>query len=368
MASANWSESNMTAPVWLIAEREFRTYVMTASFWVALAIGPLTAVATLALSHATPVPLSVDVRAPDPQLTRAAQGALLEAGLLEGKHFKLAPADITNTLTLIPTSRHALEARFSGGFPLSAAGRGFVARTLERDAARATAPAPLVVLEKTDAASRDAGTPSRFALMMILWLALTGSLGMLLQTVVRERANRALETLLAAARPSEIVAGKILGVGAISGLVVLVWLGSGVAVAALAPAQTGFMPQFLSVFAAPLMLVRAIVIYALAFAFYGLVTVALGAMARDSASAQNLSRPMFIVLVVAFFIPLASPPAWLAWAPPLAPFLLLLQGPRDVSLTSDIGALGLLLAATAVAAHFAIGRLTLPGAAANSAG
>ena len=27
----------MTAPVWLIAEREFRTYVATASFWIALA-------------------------------------------------------------------------------------------------------------------------------------------------------------------------------------------------------------------------------------------------------------------------------------------------------------------------------------------
>ncbi len=41
----------MMAPIWLIAEREFRTYVATLSFWAALAIGPLAAGGGLLLAQ-----------------------------------------------------------------------------------------------------------------------------------------------------------------------------------------------------------------------------------------------------------------------------------------------------------------------------
>ena len=65
----------MTAPVWLIAEREIRTYVATVSFWVALAIGPLAGGAVLLLSGAPAGPLPITIRADNAQLARPTAAA-----------------------------------------------------------------------------------------------------------------------------------------------------------------------------------------------------------------------------------------------------------------------------------------------------
>ena len=281
----------MTAPVWLIAGREFRAYVATASFWAALAVGPAIMAGALLLS--------------------AARGA---------------PPPPAASLTLTQVSG-GVEARFSEGFPLSPAGRDQMLRVLRQDGRLGGH------LRQTDAAPNapiDAQAVSRFALVMILWMTLTGSLGMLLQAVVRERANRALESLLAAAAPWEIVCGKLAGVGAVSLLVVGAWLGSSSILAGLAPHVGGFAAMLLEGLAQPAMLARGAGIYLIAYAFYGLVTVAIGARARDNADAQNLARPMFAVLLAVFFAALASAGgghnlAWLVFVPPFTPFMLLMQ-------------------------------------------
>ena len=63
-------------------------------------------------------------------------------------------------------------------------------------------------------------------------------------------------------------------------------------------------------------------------AWGGAATLVVGALARDAASAQNFARPVFLVLLVAFFAALATPPgasSWLLYVPPLTPFLLLVN-------------------------------------------
>lgn len=275
----------MNHPVWLIAGREFRAYVTTASFWVALAIGPLLTGAALLVA-----------RAPQP-----AQAELVLAAAEGG-----------------------WQARFSGDFPLSPAGRAQVLDVLRREG-QAVAPAP-------PQPPRAPADLSRLALTMLLWVTLIGSLGMLLQAVVRERANRALEILLSAARPSDVVLGKVLGVGAVSVLVVGAWLAAPAAAALLAPGPAA---SVLAAFADPMLLARAAAIYLLAFGFYGFLTVAVGVMARDSADAQNLARPMFAVLLVAFFATMAAAGeagarlAWLTFVPPFTPFMLLVRPPAS---------------------------------------
>lgn len=292
----------MNHPIWLIAGREFRAYVTTASFWVALAIGPLLTGGAL-LAARTPPPAQE-------QLVVTA-----EAG--------------------------GWEARFSDDFPLSPAARTQVLEILrgEGQAVSAAAPAP----------QRETADLSRFALVMLLWVTLVGSLGMLLQAVVRERANRALEILMSAARPLDVVLGKVLGVGAVSVVVIGVWLSAPAAAALLHP---GPATAALAAFADPLLLARAAVIYLLAFGFYGFLTVAAGVMARDSADAQNLARPMFAVLLVAFFTTMAAAggagekTAWLTFVPPFTPFMLLV---RPATPVVEVVALAELLAATVLA-------------------
>lgn len=366
----------MTAPAWPIAEREFRAYTMTVSFWIALVAGPLLMAGALALAVAAggPPPLAVAVRASDPALAGSATAALDEAARIEGRRYAWAGASkAAASLVVTRLTDGSVQARFSGDFPLSAAGRRLVGRTMERDLARDRLAAagigapPTRVIEAAGSAPRmaDAGAAARFGLVMILWLTLTGSLGMLLQAVVRERANRALEGLLAAARPWEIVFGKLAGVGAVSALILVAWLGSVGALGLLAPSGAGLVHAALGGVAAPVMLARAAGLYGLAYGFYGLVTVAVGASARDSAAAQNFSRPMFAVLLAAFFVALAAVSgaagklAWLVFAPPFTPFMLLLEPPGALSGRAQLAAVALTLAATGLAGRIAVGRLTL---------
>lgn len=359
----------MNSPVWLIAEREFRTYVATLSFWVALAVGPLAAGGGLILAQNAqhPVqPVMVQIVSQNSDLTRDAQAALREAAMLEGRRLAFGGSGLR--LTVNAVSPQMVELAFTENFPLSDAGRTLVARTLERDLARRSSDAaPLQVHQMALPAPHrpDAAAAARFLSMLVLWLTLTGSLGMLLQTVVRERATRALESLLAAAAPWQIMMGKLLGVGGVSLLVLFSWLGSSAALSFAVP-ESGLAPAIIAELARPALLLRAALIYCVAYAFYGSVTVALGAMARDSASAQNLARPMFALLVIAFFVALASAmggaplaPSRLFYVPVFTPFLLLLQPPEATAWMVQIGLLVAMIAISFSIGRFASSRLAL---------
>ena len=305
----------MTGPIWLIAGREFRAYATTASFWVALAIGPLLMSGALLLTSAAP-------------------------------HHGSPAA----SLTLTPTADGATEARFSEGFPLSADARLRMIRGIAAEQGRPVRMAPAPPKSPITAAGL-----SRFVLSMMLWTTLTGSLGMLLQAVVRERSNRALESLLAAVQARDIVLGKVIGVGAVSVLVLAAWLGASAALAAFVPASGGLVSALIHGLASPLVLARAAVIYLLAFGFYGLVTVAVGALARDNADAQNLARPMFAVLLAVFFTVLASAGGaqkldWLVYVPPFTPFLLLMQAHSAAVEATSLALLALATAGAGVTA------------------
>ena len=308
--------------VWLIAGREFRAYVATTSFWVALLVGPALAAGALALGGGHP-------------------GAQPSAA----------------SLTLTPARDGGVEARFSDGFPLSDAARAGVLKTLAEDG---RIKGPVCMAAPSPPPAIDTRALSRFALTLTLWMTLTGSLGMLLQAVVRERANRALESLLAAAGPARIVAGKLVGVGAVSALVASAWVAAGAA-AASGAGGAGLRGVLLAAFADPLTLLGGLGLYVLAFAFYGLTTVAIGARARDNADAQNLARPMFAVLLAVFFAALAAAAGTrgldgLVFVPPFTPFMLLMRPPGPAA---QAAALALLTAATAAAGWLAVRASTL---------
>jgi ABC-2 type transport system permease protein len=173
----------------------------------------------------------------------------------------------------------------------------------------------------------------RFLLALALWLSLITTLGMLLQAIVRERTSRALETLLASVRPIELILGKMIGVGGVTFAVMTSWLLSlGISASAMlkghqAPLAVGM----LRASADPWLMGQALLLFVGGFAFYGALIALIGALARDEAGAQNLARPLFGVLLVIFFAALAVGcldirlPAWLAWIPPFAPFVLLLK-------------------------------------------
>jgi len=361
----------LTSPVFLIAAREFRTYVATVSFWVALAIGPLLMAGLLVLaghgSAATPVRLICA----DSTLQQIARLALADAAKLEDHSLAFVQNERAPGVRIDSTAVGKVDVAFDANFPLTQSGRALVALRMERDLIRAGSSrnAPMVRLDSSTAGSSrvDTAALSRFGMVTVLWLALTGSLGMLLQAIVRERGNRSLESLLAAVSAWQLAAGKLLGIGAISALVLFVWLGSASPLAVLALGSGSLASPLLSAFASPIALARGFLIYTFAYAFYGFTTVAIGAGARDSASAQNLSRPMFLVLLMAFFVSLASVSgvamdvSWLVYVPPFAPFVLLLKAPGEYPVSVELTALALLFLCTLLAARLAVARITVTG-------
>jgi ABC-2 type transport system permease protein len=355
-------------PVLLIAEREFRTYVATLSFWLSLAVAPLAAAVAVLLSGGASHPFEVSIQGGDTVLVRSVQKAVEEAGRLEGHTFVFTQHGAA--LVLSRRAPQVLDVSFGDGFPLSALGRAMVGHVIERDMARADEkPSALfsvsVAQAGAEAAGPDPARLSRLCTMAMLWLALTGSLGMLLQAIVRERANRALESLLAAARGWQIVTGKLAGVGAVSLLILAAWLGSAAFFSLFLPPETGPVGAAFRHLARPLTLLHDALIYVCAFGFYGAATLVLGAMARDTASAQNVARPLFVVLLAAFFFALAAPDAfsWATWVPPLTPFLLLVNSPGTVAVMSQAILLGVMTLATLALLLLAAKLLTVvPGA------
>ena len=267
--------------------------------------------------------------------------------------------------------------------PLSATGKAYLRTRIERDNALndlhlrppADVDPPPGVAQPTQNGSPTAGPGSdrdgslaagrpigRFAVVMMLWLTLTGSLGMLLQAAVRERTNRALESLLSAAHPWEVSIGKLTGVGAISLLVLLTWLVSGLVATAFAPGASGIVGVLLQQIGRPELLLEAIPVYILGYLFFGSITIAVGAVASDGPDAQNLSRPMFAVLLAAFFVALAATGnagaslSWLIYIPPFTPFMLLLTQPSPIEMAASLSLLAL---GTAISAYIAVNAFSL---------
>ena len=372
----------MIGPVRLIAEREFRTYVATASFWIALLVGPIimaAAAGALTVSFKAPAPAPIHVVAEDPVLARMAVAALEDVASLEGRAVAIrvgppaASPEPPLTIEVRRTGPVDVLLTQSGAPALGPLQWRLVTRTLERDVARGalatTTPAAPLAPSRTARTSPEAtqtpssGAPAslgRFALVLTLWMTLTGSLGMLLQAVVRERGNRSLESLLASVRPVQIVLGKVIGVGAVSLLVLGAWMGSAAGLAILAPGvrQAGGAGLAASL-GDPASLLRAALIYLLAFAFYGLLTVAVGVRARDAAAAQNMVRPLFGLLLAAFFVALVSSIGagqrldWLLWVPPFTPFVLLTKAPGALPLLQEVASCALLLLGAVVAGRAA---------------
>jgi len=314
----------------LIAEREFRAYATTASFWIALAIGPLLmGVAALGMGalHREPAPHLVAIQADNSQEADAVKGALEDAASIQHRRLEIGPGGTELTVS------HGT-VRVTAGAPLNVFEAELVRRDLyaldmaQQLRARGARVPPLSRAPAPPPPRAQPQALGRFAPVFMLWLTLVGALGMLLQSVVRERANRALEQLLAGARPPEIVFGKLLGVGAISVLVLASWLGSAAAMAATPFAASS---GLLTGLGSPGAALYAGGVYVMAFLMYGSALVCVGATAADLPSAQNLSRPVFGLLLVIFFLSLASAvgvdmgTGWLVWVPPFTPFMLLMS-------------------------------------------
>jgi ABC-2 type transport system permease protein len=143
-----------------------------------------------------------------------------------------------------------------------------------------------------------------------------------LRGVQADKRSRIVEILLTAARPVELMAGKLLGIGALGLTQCLIWLGGaallsaqGVAISAALGMQ---LPRI-----APAMLGYFLLYFVLGYFLFGSLYALAGAASTDSDEMQQLQMPLIMLTVVpmmVFFVVLRDPNGTAAVALSLVPF------------------------------------------------
>jgi ABC-2 type transport system permease protein len=188
-------------------------------------------------------------------------------------------------------------------------------------------------------------------LMMILYTSILMWGQLVMTSVIEEKTSRVIEVMASGLPSTQLLWGKLLGVGAAGLTQFLVWALSLLVVSLLAAGQatTGFrMPEI-----TPLMLVSFVLFFLLGFFFYAALYAAIGAAVNTVQEAQNFVFPVVLPLVigmVCFPAVIESPDGGLAIALSMVPFLApLMMFLRIVVLTPPWWQIGLSFALLALA-------------------
>ena len=191
-----------------------------------------------------------------------------------------------------------------------------------------------------------------FAMGMLLWSTIMSGAGVLLNSVIEEKNSRILEVLLTSASVPEVMGGKILGVMAMTGTVLTVWLSVGaIAAASLMP---GLLGQILAVLVGKGLIFYFGLYLLLGYLMYASIFTAVGAFCETVREAQTLLGPLILILTipVAFMGQSINHPdapilTALSWIPPFTPFLMAARVANEPPLWQIGGTLALMLATTA---------------------
>lgn len=387
----------------LVARREYLAYVGAWGFWLSLITTPL----LLAVMIGAPILL----RQAEPErriavIASPADQALLEkafAGGVEGRReapvsarYKLVRADVTNPKELTPVLTGQGPDALFGALVVTRAGGAvdlqyWSANLTDRAPLRTAQDALAASMRRSVLASRgvagpdmdwiesleptvsqfdpraapDAGAvsakdraPLVAALMaaFALWTAVFSIANMLLSGVIEEKSSRVLDTLLSSAAPVQILAGKLLGVAALSFTLFAVWgsAGAGIASLAAAAAPSTTLVAFRSV-ATPELAALFAFCFLAGYLMFGATFLAIGSLCESLQEAQTLIGPVILVLVfpVLLFAPAFENPTSpivraASWVPLFTPFLTPIRAAAGIEPIEAIG-LCVVLVATIVA-------------------
>ncbi len=197
---------------------------------------------------------------------------------------------------------------------------------------------------------------SSFTLYMIfsilLFMGLIGYGQILLRRVLEDKRFRVVEILYSSARPMEIFAGKLLGVGMAGIIQLLFWL-----LLALVGYfyASSFLPQFqLSGFMGKFVIF--LLFFFAGFFLYSTIFLSVGSIVETEEEAQHLLGPIMMIITLPFalsFVLFMTPDNWikvvLAYFPYTAPFFMMMRAIMSSPSALEIGVSLLLVLLTSVA-------------------
>ena len=163
-------------------------------------------------------------------------------------------------------------------------------------------------VEKEDLANKWAPV----AFVYLLWIAIFTAANMLLTNTVEEKSNRVIEVLLSSVSPSQLMSGKIWGIGATGLTIVTSWV-----LCALVGIQLGtrLVPKLgelnlTAIVGNPLYLTSFLAYFLTGYLLFAALLVAIGSVCNSLKEAQNLMQPVFLLLMIPLFamVPIVQEP------------------------------------------------------------
>jgi len=117
------------------------------------------------------------------------------------------------------------------------------------------------------------------------------------RSIIEEKTSRVFEVLLATIRPEEMMAGKVLGVGAVGLTQIGIWI-----VAGLAVAKFGLLAADVSFAITPVQVAFFILFFLLGYVLYYSVAAALGAMTSSEQELQQMNMFLMLPLIASSLV------------------------------------------------------------------
>lgn len=150
------------------------------------------------------------------------------------------------------------------------------------------------------------------AFVYLLWIAVFTAAQMLLTNTVEEKSNRIIEVLLSSVSPGQLMAGKILGIGATGLTLIVSWAVCGLVGAHLGAKLVPAIAELdlATIVGDPLYLASFVGYFLTGYLLFAAVLVAIGSVCNSLKEAQNLLQPVFLLLMVPLFamVPVVQEP------------------------------------------------------------
>lgn len=205
--------------------------------------------------------------------------------------------------------------------------------------------------------------PLILAYILLSTVMTTG--GLMLQGVLEERSNRLLESVLACIRPSDLMYGKLFGLGAVGLTIILTWLAFALGAAFVVQgAVADFLRPSLAAFNQVWMIPALIFYFVTGYLIISMIYLAIGALSTSLQDAQAYLMPViFIITLPIVFMMISAAqdpdgflPRLLSWIPIYTPFAMLGRFGGGVSLAEVLGT-GALLTVFVALEMWALGKL-----------
>jgi ABC-2 type transport system permease protein len=155
------------------------------------------------------------------------------------------------------------------------------------------------LLKPVDLVSDDksAAFASVYALFFLMYFVILFYGMNVARSIIEEKTSRVFEVLLATIRPEEMMAGKVLGVGAVGLTQIGIWL-----VAGLFIAKLGLLSADLSFSITPVQVAFFILFFLLGYILYSSVAAALGAMTSSEQELQQMNLFLMLPLIASSLV------------------------------------------------------------------